>query len=153
MVEILKLFGVGIISSLGTYFLTSRRFRHTKWWELKAAAYKDTIEALSDLIHHYHGQFEARARNQEFIGDASKDWIDCQKRIKRSAYSGAFLFSKEAELALKKCVKELDKHPDNYKYPLDYYDDKYGAAKNCLDSLVECSKKDLRLKEIFLDRS
>ena len=151
ILELVKMAGVGIISSFFTYLLASRGFRHRKWWELKVAAYKDTIEALSDLLHYYDRHFEAEARQQDVthaIAEQLKDiWMDCSKRIKRSAYSGAFLFSNEAEVALKEFVKAIDRHPDQYKTSIEYYDAGYGTARKCLNSLVNCSKNDLKLKE------
>jgi len=51
ILELLKLALVGLISGVFSYYLTFRKHRFEKWWELRVTAYQEVIAALSDL--HY----------------------------------------------------------------------------------------------------
>ena len=149
--EIVKLAGVGLIAGLFSSVLANRDHRQRKWWELRVAAYQNTIEALSDLVYFYDKHLTALIEYQE-LSDEFKTKLDAYweqsfPKVRKSADSGAFLFSKEANAAL----RELLKNDDEQTY-VEHLDNNLAKATTCLNLLVECSKSDLKLKPSLLER-
>lgn len=58
MIGVTKLLLVGVVSGVFAATIATMRHRHEKWWEMRAAAYKSAIEALSDLHSYYQYQYE-----------------------------------------------------------------------------------------------
>jgi len=152
IVELIKLGSVGVISSFVAYYLAFRGHRHKKWWELKVSAYKDTIEALSDLLYYFDVYFEAETGSIELSEDKELQLQivrnEGYSKIRKSAHSGAFLFSDRAEQALKEFLKVMDRQSGYY---IEDLNNRYGAVKKCLEMLVDCSKRDLNLRTSFLE--
>lgn len=151
IIEFIKLGIVGVISSCATYYLAFREHRHKKWWELKVSAYKDTIEALSDLIYYFDVYFEAETGGIKLTEDKELQLQtirnESYNKVRKSTHSGAFLFSNKAEQTLKEFIKVMNKKSDSF---VDL-NNRNSAAKKCLEVLVDCSKKDLKLKASFLE--
>ena len=144
--ELFKLALVGLVSSLFTYYLSNRRHRAEKWWELRVAAYQETISALSDLCHYFNSHLNIEMQNREVAEDKKQElkqyWNNGYNKVRKAADAGAFLFSAEAETELKLFLKGND---ELYNTFFEYCDERSASAKKCLDALVLCSKKDLRL--------
>lgn len=152
IVEFIKLGIVGVISSFVTYYLAFRGHRHKKWWELKVSAYKDTIEALSDLLYYFDVYFEAETGRIELSEDKEVQLQivrnEGYSKIRKSAHSGAFLFSDRTEQALKDFLKVMDRQSGHY---IEDLNNRYSAVKKCLEMLVDCSKRDLNLRTSFFE--
>lgn len=151
LIELAKLASVGIIAGVFSAALAIRRYRHEKWWEMRAAAYRDAIEALSDLHHYFQYNYHnwQNSNTSESEGLPSEKWTQTQEKIRRLSDAGAFLFSKRAEKSLRRFRDEEFKwSPEND--PDDYYGFYVGTSKRCLDELVAISRKDLRIREILL---
>lgn len=122
------------------------------WWELRVAAYRNAIEALSDLIYyydeHYNAKIEYRELSPDFQEDLAAYWEQAFPKIRKLADSGAFLFSEEANKALRALV---DHEPGAESY-VEYLDSRRAESRKCLDRLVKCSKVDLKLKHGWLER-
>jgi hypothetical protein len=152
ILELLKLAIVGLIAGLFSSILANRDYRRRKWWELRVAAYQNAIEALSDLVHYYKNAFEAEITYLAPQKDAIEERIGkyCDQalpKIRKLADSGAFLFSAEANAALREFM--TDERLESYAEHLDNNHDK---AKKCLRRLIECSIVDLKLKPGLLER-
>lgn len=151
VLELLKLASVGLIAGLFSSMLANRDYRQRKWWELRVAAYQNAIEALSDLVYyyekHYTAEIESRELSKEFQEQLGKYWEQAFPKIRKFADSGAFLFSAEANAALREFME--DEHADTY---FEHLDNNLARAKKCLPRLVECSKVDLNLKPGWLER-
>lgn len=149
--ELFKLASVGLIAGLFSSFLANRDHRHRKWWELRVAAYQNTIEALSDLVYyynkHYNAEIEYRELPPEFKNKLDVYWEQAFPKVRRFADSGAFLFSEEANAALRELMKS-----DDAQCYIDHHDTNLAKAQKCLTRLVECSKVDLKLKTSWLGR-
>lgn len=76
-------------------------------------------------------------------------WDNGYHKVRKAADSGAFLFSPDAETALKTFIKGENEHYDTY---FEYVDGRCVDARKCLDALVSCSKTDLRLKNSFFKK-
>lgn len=151
--ELLKLGAVGLIAGIFSSYLANRDYRGRKWWELRVAAYQSAIESLSDLIYYYDRHYSAAIESYELPDEFKKKldeyWESGFHKIRKSADSGAFLFSLEANKALSEFMNLGDDPNDTYD---EHLDNRLGGAKKCLASLVECSKADLKLKTSVLER-
>ena len=150
MLEIIKLGSVGIISGLFASFLANRDFRHKKWWELRVAAYQNAIEALSDIVHYYDTHQKTWYSNT--LTDEKKQFLneiigEARPKIRKLADTGSFLFSEEANTALRAFI---DFNVDEIVDPDDYYVPLKTEASKCLEKLVTLSKKDLKIRSAWL---
>jgi glutaredoxin 2 len=150
-IELLKLASVGIVAGLFSSFIANRDHRDKRWWELRVAAYQSAIESLSDLVYYYNNHWNAEIEQRDMTPEVQERlreiWDTSVQKVRRLADSGAFLFSDEANAALKEFMKE-----ENYDSFFESVDGYLAKAKTCLSSLVSCSKKDLRLRQSFLER-
>jgi len=148
--ELIRLTSVGIVAGLFSSFLGNWSFRHKKWWELRVDAYQSAIESLSDLLHYYdiHAETWDVGGVSEKKQEQLREIIDvAMPKIRKLADSGSFLFSDEANIALRKFV---DFQVGDITDPDDYYrPHRYEAAK-CLKELVSLSKIDLRIRTLWL---
>lgn len=148
LLELLKLALVGLVSGLFSYYLSDRKHRTEKWWELRVTAYQETITALSDLYHYFdtHSDIEMSQRNisEERRLELKRFWDSGYHKVRKAADAGAFLFSSDAETALKTFIKGEKERYDSY---FEYLDGRCVDAKKCLDALVSCSKHDLRIDD------
>ena len=151
--ELLKLGAVGVIAGLFSSYLANRDYRSRKWWELRVGAYQSAIDSFSDLIYYYDSHYSATIEYRELSDDYKKKlnehWESGFHKIRKSADSGAFLFSPEANAALKEFMNIDNAPSNNY---VEQLDNQLAGAKQCLKTLVECSKIDLLLKPSLFDR-
>ena len=153
ILELLKLALVGLVAGVFSYYLSGRKYRSEKWWELRVTAYQEAIVALSDLYHYFASNSDIELFHQN-ISDEKKEelqslWNNGYHKVRKAADVGAFLFSTEAETALKTFIKGENEHYDSY---FEYVDARCGDARKCLYALVSCSKIDLRLKNSFFKK-
>lgn len=149
--ELLRLAGVGIIAGLFSSVVANRDHRQREWWELRIAAYQNAIEALSDLVYYYakhlNAEIERQELSKEFTERLDIFWEQSFPKIRKYADSGAFLFSEEANTALREFIAADDKR--SY---VEHLNINLKNARTCLNRLVECSKIDLKLKPNLLER-
>lgn len=147
VLELLKLALVGIVSSLFSYYFSARKHRTEKWWELRVTAYQEAITALSDLYHYFDSYSDIEMSQRDISEEKKQElklfWVNGYHKVRKAADAGAFLFSSEAEAALKTFIKGEKEHYDTY---FEYLDGRCVDAKKCLDALVSCSKVDLLLQ-------
>lgn len=150
-IELLKLTCVGLVAGLFSSVLANRDHRQRKWWELRVSAYQNAIEALSDIVYYYDSHYNAalnyRELSPEVEGKLSAYWEQAFPKVRKFGDSGAFLFSDEANAALRELMKV--EHSDDY---FEHLDSSLAKARKCLTRLVECSKVDLKLKPSWLER-
>ncbi len=144
--DILKLVVVGVISGLFSAFLANRKHRNQKWWELRVMAYKEVIEALSDLIYYYdtncNAEIEHKEHRDEFQKKLSGIWGKSYHKVRKSADSGAFLFSTEVNDALVEFIATNKEKPNTY---FEFLDNNLFVAKKCLKTINKAARKDLKI--------
>jgi hypothetical protein len=150
LLELIKLASVGIIAGLFASFMANRDFRHKKWWELRVAAYQNAIEALSDVVHYYDTHWKSWDSNS--LSDEQKKQLnemirEAKSKIRKLADTGSFLFSEDANSALRRFI---DFKVGEIFDPDDYYGPLQIEASKCLNELVFLSKKDLRVRNVWL---
>ncbi len=142
VIELIKLGSVGVLSGVFGAFMALRRYKHEKWWEMRANAYKTVIESLSDTVAIYeekNNNWEQSSIEPEKI---SEDLKFARERVRKHRDIGAFLFSKDAEAALTEFVDfkiDYEKVTD----PSDIYGPFSQISRKCLEKIVALSKKDL----------
>ncbi len=152
--ELIKLAAVGLTAGLFSSWLTTRDHRAKKWWELKVNVYRNLIDSFSDLVHYYEANYNSivehpddSQRRNILGGQFSESHLKIQKEINK----GTFLLSKDAVMVLNEFKsKEIDFFPEYGDDYVNYLDKNHEIAKKCLDSLIECSKSDLKLESDFL---
>ncbi len=151
IIELLKLGSVGIISGLFSAYIATRGHRNKKWWELRVAAYQSVIEALSDLTHYYgrkyKAEIESRELSDEYEAELGKFWDDSYHKVRKAADSGAFLFSKDVNAALKEF---MDLKNENHHTYFEHLDSNLAVAERCLKTVVASANKDLRVSDGWL---
>ncbi len=142
--ELFKLAVVGLIAGLFSSTLANRDHRGRKWWEMRVAAYQGAIEALSDLVYYYDKRYASEANYRELSSETEEKLkLLFQKsfpKIRRLTDTGAFLFSDQAQAALKDFVNQ-----DESDFYLEMLENYRAKAKACLEKLVNYSKEDLSL--------
>ena len=151
VLEVIKLGVVGLIAGLFSSTLANRDHRNRKWWEMRVAAYQNAIEALSDLVYYYGKHWDAEVEQQEMSDELNAKlyafWEQSFPKVRKYADSGAFLFSDEANAALRELMQD-----DNEQSYFEHLDNNFAKAQKCLNKLVECSKSDLKLEPGLLER-
>jgi len=126
------------------------RFASERWWERKAEAYVQIINALSDLVFYYeqtyNAEFEGRELSDARKEEINRDWQRGFLQVKKASNIGAFMISKKAEDALKQYWGEpTERHdPGDWFWHLEY---NYSKADECLKQMVICAKADLQVEK------
>ncbi|MCW8865909.1 MAG: hypothetical protein OQK22_13530 [Colwellia sp.] len=150
--EVAKLI-VQIIISVGAAFLAAwlanRRFRNEKWWERKADAYANLIEALHDMKwpsgEHFDAEIEHRKLSKEYSEDLWAEFKEARRNIWRIAETSSFVVSSEVLVAVQDMEKALSKarNADSW---FEHLDEQWGAVDDCIKKIKEIGKKELSIK-------
>lgn len=137
-----------IASLVAIYNTRFRRFAQERWWERKAKAYEDIIQALSDLVQYYRTLSEAEIGERSLSKESRKEINEHSRQgfniIRKATDIGAFIISPEALRILQDYWKEGENKPD----PQDWYgifEYNFEKASNTLDKLTVFARKDLRV--------
>ncbi|HCG6973472.1 TPA: hypothetical protein NJ334_004639 [Vibrio parahaemolyticus] len=148
VLELLKISSIGVISGIFAALVALKRYKHEKWWEMRANAYRDVIDALSELVHIY----DIRNRNWEYAPNEPEhiriEMLNARAKVRKLKDMGGFLFSPEAEEALIKFV-EFDVDYNSVVDPGDIYGPFASMSRMTL-KVVQLSKKDLAISESWL---
>lgn len=136
-----------VITSLVTFHLTSLRFRNEKIWELKAKAYQDIIETLSDssrCLHAFINHDKGYAKpDKSFMEELIATNDACHAKIKRAIDIGSFLLSEDAANRLVKYEKAcaiFAKSDSNHEFLNSVSDE----TRSCMEDLKVLAKQDLK---------
>jgi len=77
--------------------------------------------------------------------DIERDWGQKFREVVKAANMGAFYISEDAEDALRDYINRPDIANEYPGAVLDEFGQSYDYAKECLNKLVICAKKDLRV--------
>ena len=139
---------ISVITSWITVRLALKKFYSERWWVRKDEAYTSIIDALSDLVNYYDVFYDETLGIKQISDERRKEMNEISKKghslLKKATSIGAFVISKDAELALKQYWQESEeKHdPNDWLWEIEY---DYAKAKTALEELVKCAKKDLKV--------
>lgn len=148
--ELIKLVIVGLVSGFFSAFIALRLHQNKKWWELRVEAYKSLIEALAELNYYYGTRFSAEINGRELKKEEKtelkKILDDNYYKVKKTVYSGGYLYSKEVNETLRDFMKRKNKEHESYFNYLDYNS---SVVNDCLEKIVFLAKKDLKQFSLF----
>lgn len=151
VISILSAFLIAILTSWGTVYFALKQFYSERWWVRKDEAYTAIINALSDLVSYYEAFYDETIGIKKISKERREEMNEISKKghaiLKRATNIGAFVISKEAELALKRYWQEPEeKHdPNDWLWVIEH---DYTKSQIVLKELVECARKDLRIKNL-----
>ena len=142
----------GLVIAVATSVLTVRlalgRFHAERWWERKAEAYTEILNALSDLKHYaeilarkeqgakYTDEFEARLRERH---------RDAYDKLRSATTVGGFILAgsiaqRLEDLARQAAAIEWEDVP-----PWEYYEENAKAYSSAIADVRTAAKKDLQV--------
>jgi hypothetical protein len=139
---------IAAASSWITVQLSFRKFRHEKWWERKADAYANIIEALhyskQFSEEHFEADMEGREISQDTDAELRAEAKKANAEISRVASMGAFLLPDQAinRLAL---LRKEENEASNATDWCEYIDRDLKATSSCLNDIIEIAKEDLKV--------
>ena len=134
------------ITSLITVHLSINKFRTEKWWERKADAYTQLLDALHNAKkfsdEHLRATYKSKDVSDERDEELRKLSRESREEIFRALDVGSFLFCEEAVDTLKSYEREID---ELYTYEtwFDYIDADNTINHRTLAALIPIARKDL----------
>ncbi len=131
--------------SVGGAFLAAhlamKKFRSEKWWEKKAAAYAELVEALHTMKWRASEHLERIISEEEKSG-MREEFELARRNIWRIADGSGFFISDEVTKAVDEMEQELIK-AKNAESEFEYLNEEYAAINKCLLRIKEIGKTDL----------
>jgi len=157
---------VAVVTAVLTVQLALRRFYTERWWEKKAEAYLNVIDALSvqlrqlqdelDELHSYQtqlqhsqtpGSVKVTVLPEEMRLENKRRWDEAVQELEDARIQGAFLLSDASVGALERFQQERAMLARDVRYV--GYDDilerQVELAQEVLDEFRSLAKKDLRV--------
>lgn len=151
-IEIIKFLAQGAIAVLGAFLaahLSMRRFRSEKWWERKASAYSELVEALHHMkwypSEHIDAAIENRELPEEDKDDYWKKYKDARRNVWKIADSASFLVSPKVNEAIVEMERELGE-ARTAEWWLEHAEQQYAAIQKCLDQVKGLARQELGVK-------
>ena len=126
--------------------LAMKKFRSEKWWEKKAAAYAELVEALHTMKwpvgEHLDAEIESKDISQE---ESNRMWTEfriARRNIWKIADSSTFLVSGEVSTAVREMERDLSRARNAQSW-FEHLDEQYAAVNKCLERIKEIAKVDL----------
>ena len=147
--EVAKFLLQAAISVAGAFlaaYLAGKRFRNERWWEKKAAAYAELVDALHKMKWPYSEHLDAAMEQRDISKDEStslwEEFKTARRNVWRIADSSSFLISPEVMKAVQKMEQALGdaRTADSW---FEHLDAHYGAINSCLSTVKEIGKKEL----------
>ncbi len=139
---------IAAVSSWITVQLSLRKFRREKWWERKADAYANVIEALHYSKQFSEEHFEAAIKGREISPDKDAELRAEAKKanaeISRVASMGAFLLDDKAINRLALLGREENEAGNTTDW-YEYLEGDLKATSSCLDDIIKIAKADLKV--------
>lgn len=152
--EVAKFIAQAAISVGGAFlaaFLAGRRFRTEKWWERKATAYSELVEALHIMkwpsSEHIDAEMEHRKIPEK---EAEEQWDQfkmARRNVWRIADTSAFLVSPQVLEAVQQLERDLSKATSAVSY-WEHLDTEHKAVQQCLDKIKALGRKELGIEDV-----
>ena len=120
-------------------------FERQAWWQRKADAYSQIIDALVELQYFFGRWIDTyelgKDLDSETREDLNKVHLQAKKHLTKAVFSGEYIVSDDTASALEELLRELEKsYPENLFRELE---ESYVAVKECIARIRECAKADL----------
>lgn len=137
-IEIAKFLAQAAIAVIGAFLaahLSMRRFRSEKWWERKATAYSELVEALHHMkwypSEHIDAELEQREIPEEDKVDYWRQYKTARRNVWKIADSSAFLVSPKVNEAIVQMERELGE-ARTADWWFEHAEQQYAAIQKCL---------------------
>lgn len=151
-VEIVKFLAQAVIAVGGAFLaanLATRRFRKEKWWERKAIAYSDLVEALHHMKLYPSEHIDAEIENRELAKEDKDQYWERYKEARRNVWriadASAFLVSPKVHESIVQMERELDE-ARNAEWWFEHAEQQYAAIQKCLGRVKELAREELGVK-------
>lgn len=151
-IEIAKFLAQAAIAVGGAFLaahLATRRFRSEKWWERKATAYSDLVEALHRMkwypSEHIDAAIVGRELDKDDRDDYWKQYKEARRNVWRIADASAFLVSPKVHDAIVEMERELGE-ARNADWWLEHAEQQYAAIQKCLVRVKDLARQELGVK-------
>ncbi|RUO71653.1 hypothetical protein [Idiomarina ramblicola] len=151
MIEFISSILAGIVIAGVTAFITVnlslKRFREERWWERRAAAYENVIEALHHSKAfsgvHMDAELERRKVPEERDKELRAKSAQAHREIDRATDMAGFLLGCEARDRLRKYHQDTSDagRADSWH---EYLQLDWDVTNSCLKDLIEIARKDLK---------
>ena len=146
---------ISISGSIGGAFLAThlamKKFRREKWWEKKAAAYTELIEALHTMkwpvSEHFNAVIESREISKEESHRLWEEFKTARQNIWRIADGSTFLVSEDVMTAVRDMEHDLSSAKNAQSW-FNHLDEQYAAVNKCLERIKQIGKNDLGIPDI-----
>ena len=137
---------LSIVTALVTVRLALGRFRAERLWVRRVDAYQAVLEAL------HHASRDCRVERARYLSPSEHQPSEAERRKIHEAYAaiskaidlGSFLLSDEAATCLNKLEKGLREAREPGEDFLGHIEDSEDAINDCLGSLRDIAKKDIK---------
>lgn len=151
--EIAKFLAQAAIAVGGAFlaaYIATRRFRSEKWWERKANAYSELVEALHHMkwypSEYLDAAIESRQIAKEDTDEYWKKYKEARRNVWRIADASSFLVSPKVHEAVIEMEKKLGQ-ARNAESGFDHADQEYAAIQKCLEEIKVLARKELGVKD------
>lgn len=138
---------IAVVASWVTVKFSLGRFFTEKWWERKEQAYSDIIGSLAKLRIYFarweKEKIEHKIMSAEELKKLNKEYQLAKEVIENAVVVGSFVISEEAADRLATFLKDLEQETIRGDL-LEDIERHYGQADECIGTLREIAKKDLR---------
>lgn len=147
---ILGQFGLTILAAFLGAWIAMKRFRVERWWEKKAEAYIDLVEALHEMSMVPAEHFNAGVRGRDLSDEQQSALWDSFKQSRRKVWkiadSADFIISSEVAAAIQRLNQGLSDSDD----AVDFYDHLLqieSATNKCLAEVKAIGAEELGIKK------
>jgi hypothetical protein len=151
--DFVKFIAQALISVAGAFLaahLAGKRFRTDKWWERKAAAYGELVEALHQMKWVPGEYVEAEITDRKVPEDDAKRYWDQYKvayrNVWRIADHSSFLVSPKVLAAIQEMERAIGKARefDNW---FEHIEAEYNAISACLECVKALGREELGIQD------
>jgi len=145
---ILQIF-ISVCAAFLAAWLANRRFKNEKWWERKADAYTNLIEALHNMKwfsgEHFDAEIEGRTLTEEYKEELWLEYKLGKRKIWRIAETSSFIVSPDVSIVIRDLEKALSNAGNAESY-FEHLDEQWGAIDLCIKKVKDIAKKELSIK-------
>ncbi|MEX2474471.1 hypothetical protein [Marinobacter sp.] len=142
---------IAVVASFLSAWLTLRRFRTERWWERKAEAYINLVEALHEMSLVPSEEIAAGAGHRKELAEDEKaelweNFERAKKKVWKIADSSDFIISSDVLEVIQEMNRGLGHASHNTNW-IEFLDDSNSAINECLNKVKKIGAVELGIKK------